>query len=278
MGSLLPLLLPAAAAGFDIYWDGVTPTHVPRTVRSQPGYVAEFLHVFEPSPHIRINASHAAIKIAQTVRASFAATNVMGKSYSGVSAIRIINTPMSVFAGTMGGWGEKSHVLRHAGIWPNASAVRADAERNAQDASTRAHARAIAPYRINQVAKHTTTGGPHSLAKQIFNAGVDLHAVGVVRDFVNATAASGSGPPARPNSALSDLRLRAQAAWAGRATLPSLRNDLDCQHFDEAPGERAPRPLPKQALPCAHARPHEPTGMGFIDVPPSTHKHPNATP
>ena len=230
---MLVLLLLPAATGYNVYYNGVDPIPVPRHTQAT-GWASEFLESFEPSPHVRLNATHATIDMSSPLIASFAGRNWghHGEVYAGFVRLHMGPTPLSLFAGTSFMKAEKSHILHHEGPWPTASGEHAAAESKSQDAATRLAARAMRPLRNQRM---NALASERGWATGMIGGGLDSNLLAEARAWAASTDA-GKMEALRQRSSIDDLRARASAAWRARNTTRPRRSDNNCAHFELAPG------------------------------------------
>jgi len=111
-----------------LYWDGKNPIDMPRSLLTT-GNAGETVYVFSPeelvAAGIIVNGTHAIFLLPQDqqkplARAGFTQkfnTPGMERTTSGVAVLQAIQTPISMFPGTVGGFAEKVAITSHSGDW-----------------------------------------------------------------------------------------------------------------------------------------------------------------
>lgn len=111
-----------------LYWDGKNPIYMPRSLLAT-GNVAEMVYSFSTQEMdaggIIVNGTHAIFPLPNAgqrplIRAGVAQkfnTPGMERTRSGVAVLQALQTPISMFPNTLGGFAEKIAITNHTGDW-----------------------------------------------------------------------------------------------------------------------------------------------------------------
>jgi len=119
---------PSNEKRYPLYWDGKNPIDMPRSLLAT-GNVIEMVYSFSPEEMAKagliINGTHAIFPLPENhekplVRAGVTQkynTPGMERTRSGVAMLQSLQTPISMFPNTLGGFAEKIAVTSHSGHW-----------------------------------------------------------------------------------------------------------------------------------------------------------------
>ena len=111
-----------------LYWDGKNPIDVPRSLLAT-GNAAEMVYFFSAAEMvaagITVNGTHAIFQLPHDHQNPLARAGVtqkfntpgMERTRSGIATLQALQTPVSMFPDTLGGFAEKIAITSHSGDW-----------------------------------------------------------------------------------------------------------------------------------------------------------------